>query len=93
MAAGFAGRFFSLQRLANDHIAIDREYHNLWVMDWLTEEDGHRHLLHLAPILVDYWVARSYPLDESIQLIRAALPFAVDDSQKAHNYIYLGRLK
>lgn len=71
---------------------IDREYHNLWIVDWLSEEETHHHILHLTPILVDYWIARSYPLPDAIQLLQAALPHAENDWLKANGLVYLGRL-
>ena len=72
--------------------AIDVDYHNLWTLSHLSDEAQHQHILNLAYMMPDYWVARGFVLDEPIEMLEQALSNAENDTQRAIGLIQLGHL-
>lgn len=73
-------------------LAIDKDYHNLWLIEHLSVEEQQQQILHLSVIVADYWIARGLPLDEGIQILETALPDASNDFEKVIGLTALGQL-
>lgn len=73
-------------------IAIDSEYHNLWLNEHLSETEQHQQILNLIGIMQDYWIARGFPLGEAVTMLENALSDAEDDLQVTRAMIHLAIL-
>ena len=73
-------------------IAIDNDYHNLWLLDHLSDSEQHQQILSLTNLMQDYWMARGFPLSDGVEMIESALPFAKDNTQKIIGQVRLGNL-
>lgn len=80
----------------DEWVAIDREFHNLWHFDWMPLNEQLEHILYLALVLPDYWIARGRYVKEGIRLIEQALEMAAPELISTRVYtnamIRLGQL-